>query len=139
MAFAPDSFVNVEVVEFPLGSDPTANALFIVTGVAEISFSADDSGWKRDNLEFTVPAEGVTSPIGRGGKALDLGTVIHTSAVAFPAAVQGGNIKGWGIDRVDTIANDDGTVQLTARVAVRDGSVVRVGFQVNVLAFPETE
>ncbi len=142
MTFGAVGFDNVEVIHASLPG-PTAGGteFYIVTGVALIPFfsgnPANQGDWTRDFLSFAIPQA--------DGSPLVVQGIVGASAIAFPATYQniGGGPRqdGWGIDNTSTASSPPGSsgpqnVILTARIVVRDtqGTIVRVGFQANILA-----
>ena len=133
MAITPSSFDNVEVLQVGVNGPGAAKTLYIVCGVAVINFKGGSTDWTRDDVVFAVPSEGGGNP-----PPLNVGNFEDSTVIAFPATVtsSAGNAVGWGVDSADTITTGPGRVQLTARVAVNNtiGTIIRMGFQVNILA-----
>lgn len=142
MAISIVGFDNVQFIDF--NPDPASgirNDLFLITGVALLqpfSGTAGNEGrWTRDTCSFDIPTPDGQTFLFSGG---DVGA----SAIAFPATVQ--NVKGqeigFGVDSVSAVVSEtvnmekQRKVTLTAQVVVRDtkGSILRLGFQANVLA-----
>ncbi len=142
MAINVLSFDNVQVVDFnPDPASGVPNDLFLITGVAVIqAFSgttANQGTWTRDTCSFDIPTPDGQIFLFSGGD-------VSASALAFPATVQnvGSQDIGFGVDSVSAVVSEPVNMQkqrkvtLTARVVVRDtkGSILRLGFQANVLA-----
>lgn len=141
MAFRVHVFDNVEVLEVGVTGPGGATRLFLVCGVAVINFPGLSSDWTRDDVHFIVPAEGTTIPVEGGGTPLDLGAgnFVDSTVIAFPATFtsSAGDAVGWGVDSVDSLGGGTGSlVEVHANVAVNNtvGQLLRMGFQVNILA-----
>jgi hypothetical protein len=139
MAIIVQSFDNVQFVDF--NPDPRTqpnNDLFLITGVAVIQpFFGNQGGWARDTCTFDVPTPNGQTFLFSGGD-------VSASAIVFPATFQnvGSQDIGFGVDSVSAVVSEPVNMQkqrkvtITAHVAVRDakGAILRLGFQVNVLA-----
>lgn len=81
---------------------------------------------------------GETLPVEGGGTPLTVGTGIKATMIAFPATItsSAGDAVGWGIDSTQVFIAGGGTVEAHAQAAVNNtvGQILRMGFQVNILA-----
>ena len=129
------SFDNVEVLRVGLNNPVGANTLFLVCGVAVINFHGPLNDYNRDTVTFLVPYEGQIDP---NDPALDVGFFRDSTVIAFPATIEASPERpvGWGVDSVDTISVGN-NVQLTANLAALNpgSTIIRMGFQVNILSF----
>jgi hypothetical protein len=115
-----------------------ATRFFVVTGVAILNFPGLSTDWTRDDVHFFVPQEGETLPVEGGGVPLNVGTGIKATMVAFPATItsSAGDAVGWGVDSTQVFVAGGGGIEAHAQVAVNNtvGQIIRMGFQVNILA-----
>lgn len=138
MAFRVHRFDNVQVLEMGITGPSPATKFFVVTGVAILNFPGLSSDWTRDDVHFIVPQEGETLPVEGGGVPLNVGTGIKATMVAFPATItsSAGDAVGWGVDSTQVFVAGGGDIEAHAQVAVNNtvGQIIRMGFQVNIVA-----
>jgi hypothetical protein len=121
--------VNPQEMEVHVNGPNGANRLFIYSGTAVFSFRGDsEDRWERNTLTFHV------------GRRFNPGEVIRAIAVGGLASIFNKNVAnnaGWACDGIDADWDDEsGHVSVRANLAVRDtdGYLLRIGYQVTVLA-----
>jgi len=138
MAVSVVGFDNVEVLQVGVTGPAGANTLFLVCGVAIVNFHGPLNDFNRDTVTFLVPNEGQTDP---NAPALDIGNFVDSTVIAFPTAIAASPELpvGWAVDSVDTIVDGPTgrNIQVTANLAALNpgSTIIRIGFQVNILSF----
>lgn len=111
---------NPQDVELAISGPNGVNRAFIYTGTAGFDFKTDSSV-ANDTITFKV-----------GNRTFKEGEFFRAIATASPSSFKG---SGAAVDSVDADWDDEsGEVRLTAALAVMEGSLWRMAYQVIVLA-----
>jgi len=127
----PKFITIVDQLELVVGvSGPgTANRMYIYTGTAVIDFAGLTDDWTRDSLQFDVSTRLFSS--------IQINRIVAIAAPSSYSNTKPNPSVGWAVD--NATAGLDATtqrIQLTTKLAVRgrDGQLLRVAYQVTVLA-----
>jgi hypothetical protein len=131
MPIALTSFANVKALRTPVA---TPQRLLEVSRVAVVDLEIESETFVKEDLVFVVLQEGEDKPVEDGGQPLNVGHVLDSVVDVFLATAK--STIGWGVDTADSSGTADGeNVQVTAKVALANGTIERIGFRVSILAF----